>query len=57
MLHCHSCYICGTWRRKEVARGFVKLSYEGGKGKSHEQEELFWGAMKKLSKELTAELL
>ena len=35
--------ICGTWRSKEVARGFLNLSY-GGKGKSHKQEELLWGA-------------
>ena len=54
MLPCHSCFICGTWRSKEV--GGLKLSY-GGKGKSHKQEELLWGAIKKLPKELTTELL
>ena len=37
MLPSHSCYICVTWRRKEV--GGLKLSYLG-KGKSHKQEEL-----------------
>ena len=35
---------------------FLKLSYRG-KGKSHKQEELLWGAIKKLPKELTTELL
>ena len=45
--------ICGTWRSK---RGFLNLSYRG-KGKSHKQEELLWGAIKKLPKELTTELL
>ena len=45
--------ICGTWRSK----GFLNLSY-GGKGKSHKQEYLLWGgAIKKLPKELTTELL
>ena len=48
--------ICGTWRSKEVATGFLNLSYRG-KGKSHKQEELLWGAIKKLPKELTTELL
>ena len=37
-------------------RSFLKLSY-GGKGKSHRQEALLWGAIKKLPKELTSELL
>ena len=32
VLPCHSCYICGTWKSKEV-RG-LKSQY-GGKGKSH----------------------
>ena len=45
MLPCHSYYICGTWRSKEV--GCLKLSY-GGKGKNHRQEELLWGATRKL---------
>ena len=56
MLACHNCYVCGTWRKKEVARGFLKLSYRG-KGKGHKQEELLWGTIKKLTKELTTELL
>ena len=47
--------ICGTWRSKEVARGFLNLSYRG-KGKSHKQEELLWGTIKILPKELTTEL-
>ena len=46
MLPCHICYICGTQRSKEVARGFLKLSC-GGKGKSHKQKECSWGAIKK----------
>ena len=49
MLRCHSCYICGTWRRKEA--GGLKLSY-GGEGESYKQEELLWGAIRKLSREL-----
>ena len=53
MLPCHSCYICGIWRK---GRGFLKLSC-GGKGKSHKQKELLWSAIKKLPKELTTELL
>ena len=44
MLSCHSCYICGTWKNKEV--GDLKLSY-GGNGKNHKPEELLWGAIKK----------
>ena len=43
--------ICVTWRSKEVG-----VSY-GGKGKSHKHEELLWGVIKKLIKELTTELL
>ena len=35
---------------------FLNLSYRG-KGKSHKQEEPLWGAIKKLPKELTTELL
>ena len=54
MLSFHNCYICGTWRSKEVER--LKLSY-GEKGKSHKQEDLLWGAIKNLPKELTTELL
>ena len=34
--------------------GFLKLSY-GGKEKSHKQEELLWGAIKKLPKELSVD--
>ena len=41
---------------KQTGRGILNLSY-GGKGKSHKQEELSWGAIKKLPKELTNELL
>ena len=39
-------------------RDFLNLSYhtEGGKGKSHKQEELLWGTIKKLPKELITEL-
>ena len=54
MLPCHSCYICGTWRSKEV--GSLKLSY-GGEGKSYKQEELLWGAIRKLPRKLITELL
>ena len=54
MLRCHSCYICGTWRSKEI--GGLKLSY-GGKGKSHQQGELLWDVIKKLPRELTTALL
>ena len=42
--------------RAEVGNGFLNLSY-GGNGKSHKQEEILWGAIKKLPKELTIELL
>ena len=43
-------YVCclviiWTWRSKEVGV-FLNLSY-GDKGKSHKQEELLWGAIKK----------
>ena len=38
----------------EVARSFLNLSYEGNV-KSHKQEEILWGAIKKLPKELTNE--
>ena len=52
MLPCHN-----LWDLEEQrGRGFLNLSY-GGKGKSHKQEELLWGAIKKLPKELTTELL
>ena len=44
--------ICRTWRSK---RGFLNLSYRE-KGKSHKQEELLWGTIKKLPKELVTEL-
>ena len=54
MLSRHSCYICGTWRSKEEV--CLKLSY-GGKGKSHKQEEILWGTVKKLPRKLTTELL
>ena len=54
MLPCHSCYVGGTWRSKEL-RG-LKLSY-GGKGKSHKQEEFSWDSIKELPRELTTELI
>ena len=51
MLPCHN-----LWDLEEQrGRGFLNLSY-GGKRKSHKQE-LLWGAIKKLPKELTTELL
>ena len=50
MLPCHN-----LWDLEEQrGRGFLNLSY-GGKGKSHKQEELLWGAIKKLPQELTTE--
>ena len=52
MLPCHN-----LWDLEEQrGRGFLNLSY-GGKGKSHKQEGLLWGPIKKLPKELTTELL
>ena len=54
MLPFHCRYICGIWKSKEVEG--LKLSY-GEKGKSHKQEDLLWGAIKNLPKELTTELL
>ena len=50
MLSFHSCYI---WRSKEI--GGLILSYEQ-KGKVKKEERL-WGAIKKLPRELTTELL
>ena len=47
--------ICGTWRSKDVAKGFLNLSYRG-KEKSDKQEELLWSTIKILPKELTTEL-
>ena len=49
---------CRNLRDLEEKRGrvFLNLSY-AGKGKIHKQEELLWGAIKKLFKELTTELL
>ena len=39
-------------------KGFFKFIIRRGKGKSHKEEvELLWGAIKKLSKKLTTELL
>ena len=55
MLACNSCYICESWKSKEVGGGFLKLLYRG-KGKNHKQEKLLWGAIKKLPKDLTTEL-
>ena len=40
--------------QEQRGKGFFNLSYRG-KGKSHKQE-LLWGAIKKLPKELTTEL-
>ena len=52
MLPCHN-----LWDLEEQrGRGFLNLSY-GGKGKSHKQEELLWGAIRELPRELTTELL
>ena len=52
MLPCHN-----FWDLEEQGgRGFLNLSY-GGKRKSHKQEELSWGSIKKLPKELTTDLL
>ena len=50
MLPCHNLWDL----EEERGSGFLNLSY-GGKGKSHKQE-LLWGAIKKLPKELTTEL-
>ena len=52
MLPCHNLWDL----EKQRGRVFLNLSY-GGKGKSHKQEELLWGAIKKLPKKLTTELL
>ena len=42
--------------RAEQYRFFLfNLSF-GGKGKRHKEEEILWGAIKKLAKELTTEL-
>ena len=51
-------YLLYLWNLEEqTGRGFSKLSYRG-KGKNHKhQEELLWGTIKKLPKELTTELL
>ena len=46
MLPCHSCYICGTWRSKEVASGFLKLSY-GGQGEKPQPRGTFLGCHEK----------
>ena len=43
-------------RGQKLFKNFLKLS-NGGKGKFHKQEELLWGAIKKLPTELTTELL
>ena len=42
---------------EQKVRGFFNLLCGGEKGKSHKQEELLWGAIKKVPKELTTELL
>ena len=52
MLLCHNLWYLAEQR----SRGFLNLSY-GVKGKSHKQEELLWGVIKKLPKELITELL
>ena len=52
MSPCHN-----LWDLEEQRdRGFLNLSH-GEKGKSHKQDERFWGAIKKLPKELTTEVL
>ena len=38
MLPCHNCYVCGTWRSKEV--GGINLSY-GGKRKRHNKRNFY----------------
>ena len=49
---------CHNLRDLEEQRGRVFLNVScGGKGKSHKQEKLLWGAIKELPKELTSELL
>ena len=52
MLPCHNLWGLEGQRGK----GFLNLSYRG-KGKSHKQEELLWGTIKKLHRELITELL
>ena len=47
--------ICGIWRSRG-SYGFLKFILRR-EGKSHKQEELLWGTIKKLPKELTTELL
>ena len=49
MFLCQSCYICGTWRSKEV--GSLKLSC-GGKERSHKQKEPLLGAILPFSHKL-----
>ena len=50
-------YLWYFWDLEEQrGRGFLKLSH-GEKGKNHKQEELLWGVIKKLPKELTTEIL
>ena len=39
----YSLYLWGV--EEQRGRGFLKLSYRG-KGRSHKQEELLWGAIK-----------
>ena len=52
MLSCHN-----LWDLEEQRSWvFLNSSYRG-KGKSHKQEEVLWGATKKLPKELITELL
>ena len=52
MLPCHNLWDLEEQRGRVV----LNLSYKG-KGKSDKQEELLWGAIKKLPKELATELL
>ena len=53
MLPCHSCYICGIWRSKEIGA----LKFYRIKGEMHKQKELLWGVIKKLPMKLDTELL
>ena len=54
MLPFYSCYICGTWRSKEVG-GFKVIIWR--KGEKPQTRGPFMGHHKKLPRELTTELL
>ena len=55
MLPCRGCYICGTWRSKEI--GVFESYHTEERGKTTNKRGTLWGAMKNLPKELTTELL